>query len=213
MLRAAPAPAAAGRLAMQCRQSRAVHAGQACAPPQRRQCHLRCCHSSAKPFRLHAHAQHDPSSSNGSGSASSSRRRSRHDAAAAVSEVRLHSAKSAVGVCSACSDAISAGTTLEQHPAQSVQSVLSRPPIARLLDCRAHLWLTATLQLITHHQRHRPRSQPLSHSRTAGSRQTLQLAARSAASDAMTAIRCACSPSASHHQMADTHCATAAVQR
>jgi hypothetical protein len=94
---AVPAPAAAGRPAMQCRQSRAVHAGQACALPQRHSRYLHRCHSSANPVRLHAHEQHHTSGSmhgGGNGGGGSSRRL-RRDAAATVTEVRLHSAENA----------------------------------------------------------------------------------------------------------------------
>jgi hypothetical protein len=154
MVFAAPTPAAAGQLTIQCRQSRAWHAGHACSLPLRQLCHLRRCHSSAKPLRLHAHAQHHTvdsmhSSSEGvssSGSGGGSSRRIRRQDAGAVTEVRLHSAQNAVDVNRLRSSAGFAGMLMEQHPTQSVQSMLRRTPVARLLGCRAHWWLTATLQ-------------------------------------------------------------------
>jgi hypothetical protein len=91
MVFAAPAPAAAGRPAMQCRPSNVLHAGQACALPQRHWYPRRRCRSSAKPVRLHAHAQHEPSSSKQSGGSSSSRRPP-HRVAATSAQVSVHAA-------------------------------------------------------------------------------------------------------------------------
>jgi hypothetical protein len=131
MVFAGPTSAAAGRLAMQCRQPCALHAGQACTLPQRQLCHLRRCHSSANFPRLHAHAQHhtvdsmhsssEGVSSNGSGGGSSSRngssRRIRRQDAGAVTEVTLHSAQNAVDVNRLRSSAGFAGMLIQ--PSQS----------------------------------------------------------------------------------------------
>ena len=91
MVVAASAPADAGRLAMQCRQFSAADVGEACALPRRQRSHLRHCHSSASPVRLHARARHHTAggmhSSGGGGS--SSRRLHRHPAATAT-VVRVH---------------------------------------------------------------------------------------------------------------------------
>ena len=158
MVLAASAPADAGRLAMQCRQFRTAHVGEACALPRRQLSHLRHCHSSASPVRLHARARHHTAGSmhssggggssggsGGGGDSSSSRRLPRHPAAA-VPVVRVHLRRMLLmsDRRQPCSSANSGRMVPKQCACRS--RLAEQAMYHAMLDCRIGWGLAVTLQ-------------------------------------------------------------------